>query len=309
MLRGVPIRITLVRHGESTANVVQRWQGQTDAPLSDTGKQQVDALARRISRGSWKPDLIVASDLGRADTTARALGLALESDATWREADVGGWEGLTRAEVAERFGDELAALARGDDVPLGGRGESMGAFDARIDRALATVVARLQDGQNAMVVTHGGVIWSLVARALGFRRKRRPVSRLVNTSLTTLEVDGMRMRLSVYNDTMHLGADATWRGAREHDDEVAVTLVSSTSGITEPLRDVASEVRERLSRDVHELTLTPNALRTTVEQLVSPGPGAPGLARPAEGSLTRLLAGPKRVVLSDYNVVPEDVTR
>lgn len=95
-----------MRHAESTSNVLRRWQGQGDAPLSPYGEAQMAALAARVTerlRAGWRVDEVVASDLTRAARTGRASFESLAIDAMWREADVGAWEGLTRAEVAERF--------------------------------------------------------------------------------------------------------------------------------------------------------------------------------------------------------------
>ena len=94
------VRLVLVRHAESEANIGGRWQGQGDSPLSERGKSQARALAERIARVGLQPDLVVCSDLRRASETARAaFGDAVEVDPLWREIDVGQWEGKTRAEV------------------------------------------------------------------------------------------------------------------------------------------------------------------------------------------------------------------
>lgn len=197
------ILITLVRHGESVANRSQRWQGQGNSALSELGRAQAEALAQRI--GARNYSLIVASDLERASATAGALGRPFERDASFREFDIGAWEGLTRDEVAARFGDELARLEAGEDVALGG-GESYVSFCARVDGALARLRARLGPGDHALVVCHGGVIGSLVSGALGLRGARDlPLARVYNTSVTQLSFDGSgRPSLRVFNDSLHL---------------------------------------------------------------------------------------------------------
>ena len=70
-----PIRMTLVRHGQSEANLVQRWQGQGDSPLSALGKEQASRLGQRLARRRYTH--VVSSDLQRARDTA----LATASDA------------------------------------------------------------------------------------------------------------------------------------------------------------------------------------------------------------------------------------
>jgi glucosyl-3-phosphoglycerate phosphatase len=203
------ISITLVRHGQSLANQLQRWQGQGDSPLSELGRQQAELLGRRLAGRSFTG--VFASDLTRAADTARAIGLAFELDPTLREFDVGRWEGLTREEVAARYPDEIERLKQGEDIPLGG-GESYARFAARVDAALFRLLARLTPGDHALVVCHGGVIATLLGGVLGLRKTRSwAFARVGNTSLTTLSFAGAQApdeelagRLEVFNDTLHL---------------------------------------------------------------------------------------------------------
>jgi probable phosphoglycerate mutase len=211
-----------------------RWQGQGDALLSPWGEEQRVALAARVAQrlaAGWRVEEVIASDLTRAARTGRTSFPGLSLDAAWREADVGAWEGLTRAEVAARFPDEVAALAEGRrDVPLGG-GESLERFWARVDGALDALRARLPAEGRAVVFTHGGVIGALVAGVLG-KRAVRPsagLGRLANTSMTTLHFDAHHPhgRVLVLNDNAHLGADAIAAEERRAGALPVVTLVST----------------------------------------------------------------------------------
>src|SRR6185436_91891 len=65
------MRLIIVRHGESEWNRVGRYQGQCDAPLSDLGLRQAEALARRLSDEPL--DVIFTSPLQRAAKTAEAI--------------------------------------------------------------------------------------------------------------------------------------------------------------------------------------------------------------------------------------------
>src|SRR3954454_18160142 len=98
-------KIVLVRHGETQWNVEQRIQGQGDSPLTPTGVEQARAIGRRLAREHF--DRLVASDLGRAMQTAQEIA-ALTShevvpDARFRERHFGVGEGLTYAQIDERF--------------------------------------------------------------------------------------------------------------------------------------------------------------------------------------------------------------
>jgi probable phosphoglycerate mutase len=161
----------LARHGETSWNREGRWQGHTDIALNETGLGQARALGellrgRDIAR-------IHASDLQRARQTAEAaasiLGVAeVVIDAALRERSFGLFEGLTRAECAERH-PELWTSYRADPrcVPPGA--ESQEALATRMHVAVARAVARCHDADETpvLVVSHGGSIRALLARATG----------------------------------------------------------------------------------------------------------------------------------------------
>ncbi|MDB4975680.1 MAG: phosphoglycerate mutase [Myxococcaceae bacterium] len=186
------------------ANRTQRWQGQGDSALSPLGQAQARAVSARLAGRSF--DRVVASDLERADATARAIGRPYTSEVGFREFDLGAWEGLTREEVMARYPEQLAQLDAGEDIALGG-GESYGSFCVRIDDALARLRSRMDAGEHALVVCHGGVIGALVSGALGLRGVRNlPIARVLNTSITELSYDDAgRATVHVFNDSLHLG--------------------------------------------------------------------------------------------------------
>lgn len=197
------VEITLVRHGETEANAAGVWQGTSDSPLSDAGRRQVAQLAGRF--GVAPPHLVVASDLPRALDTAGAIGGA-EVDARWRELHLGTWEGLTRAEIAARDPDAYAVLGSGRDVAFGG-GERLSDMNQRLTEAFFDLVSRLDDGERAVVVSHGGAVLSLISAFLGVDTVGK-LLRLTNTSLSTIRVSaGKAPSLTVFNDSTHLPGD------------------------------------------------------------------------------------------------------
>jgi len=115
-------RIVFWRHGRTTWNAERRFQGQTDIPLDATGLAQAARAAKALAR--LQPHRIVSSDLVRARATAEALseltGLPVAEDPGLREAFAGAWQGLTRSELEERFGDDLMQWSAGSDVRPGG---------------------------------------------------------------------------------------------------------------------------------------------------------------------------------------------
>lgn len=153
-------RIWLVRHAESVWNAAGRWQGQGDPPLSQVGRDQARRLAARLR--SERIDRVLASDLRRAEETARALarasGAVLELDPDWRERDLGVWAGLEGAEIEARWPEELRRLREGDPTLRPGGGETLAELRERVARAWARVRAQAAREVRVVVVTHLGVL-------------------------------------------------------------------------------------------------------------------------------------------------------
>lgn len=222
-----PIEITLVRHGQSESNVTGRWQGHGDSPLSPEGRRQAAALAERLRGAHF--DRLLSSDLQRAahtaDAVAEVLGQSVERFQTWREIDVGDWEGLTREEVAERFPDQIAALQGGQTIAIGGA-ESWVDLAERARRAYELLLSELQPGDKAAVFAHGGVIASLVGLLFGvLPAKPRRLGNVSNTAITTLRIVGGEPALVRYNDATHVAPLTSWGQERLEGGATVVGLV------------------------------------------------------------------------------------
>jgi broad specificity phosphatase PhoE len=153
----------MIRHGESTWNAADRWQGQGDPPLSPRGRAQVARLCDELASAGI--DAIVASDLARARQTAAtlgdALGLPVASETRLRELDVGSWTGCTRDEIVARDGEALARFESGAvDVRAGG-GETREELRRRALAALRDCADRHVGGRVA-IVAHLGVVRALL---------------------------------------------------------------------------------------------------------------------------------------------------
>ena len=161
--------VYLARHGETEWNAAGRIQGHTDTPLNEAGRDQARGMLEKLR--TKKIGAVVASDLTRARETAEivARGLKLASpavDTGLRERQLGAFEGLTRAELRERFPAEWDAYKRDHaNTPPGG--EPWEAFLERISGCVHRLAARLaRKDRPALIVTHGGVLKALVIASL-----------------------------------------------------------------------------------------------------------------------------------------------
>ena len=144
----------LVRHGETDWNLAHRIQGNTDVPLNRTGRAQARAAGRLLAGREWIA--IVASSLSRARDTASIIAaeLGLPEPTTLdalMERNYGSAEGLSYSEIDARFPG---------DTPVPGR-ETREEVVERVLPALLHLAERHRD-QSVIVVTHGGVIRSLL---------------------------------------------------------------------------------------------------------------------------------------------------
>jgi broad specificity phosphatase PhoE len=148
-------RLIVWRHGNTDWNATHRVQGQTDVPLNALGRQQAVDAAELLVK--MRPDVIVASDLHRAADTAAALatltGLTVTYDKRLRERFFGAWQGLTMAEVADRYPQEYARWTAGQEV--GGDVESLHDLGARVAAALQAAATLAPPGGTVVVATHG----------------------------------------------------------------------------------------------------------------------------------------------------------
>src|SRR5512145_2218093 len=102
------MRLIVVRHGESEWNRIGRYQGQCDAPLSELGARQAEALAGRLRNEPI--DMIFASPLQRATKTAEAIAkyhtdVPFEQTSALLEIHHGEWQGLMSEEVLPRYSE------------------------------------------------------------------------------------------------------------------------------------------------------------------------------------------------------------
>jgi len=188
-------KLVLIRHGESTWNLDNRFTGWTDVPLTATGVAQARESGRLLKAAGYEFDIAYTSVLKRAIWT---LWHALdELDRTWlpvvndwrlNERHYGALQGLNKAETAKQYGDEQVLIwRRSYDTPP----PPLTPTDARCERSdpryarlapgqvpltecLKDTVARvlpcwndtlapaLRAGQRVVIAAHGNSIRALV---------------------------------------------------------------------------------------------------------------------------------------------------
>lgn len=164
--------IYLIRHGETDWNRDKRFQGQTDVPLNQLGREQAAALVPFMQ--SLKIDCIFSSPLSRAYETAQIatedLGIPIQKDSRLKETNIGEAEGLTFDAMEEKFGANGIQRWRSyEERDLDFKypqGETKRQLMYRV-REVVLEIAQTQGRQNVAIFAHG-----MVMRALTFAFKQ-----------------------------------------------------------------------------------------------------------------------------------------
>ena len=200
------MRLFLVRHGETESNRLGLALGQNDVPLNERGALQAEQLA--VALGREPLVAVYASPLRRTLETARAVagahGLDVAIDERLIEMDIGELDGLTFAEVRERYPGLLEEWVSGPgpSMRMPG-GERLVDVQERAWAAVTELAARHSEDAVA-AVTHNFVILSLLTKVMGlelsqFRRLRHAVAAVSVIDFTPKRTLVVRM-----NDTCHL---------------------------------------------------------------------------------------------------------
>ncbi|MFC9814280.1 bifunctional RNase H/acid phosphatase [Streptomyces virginiae] len=206
---GAPATFVLLRHGETALTPQKRFSGSggSDPELSPAGRRQAAAVAEALAaRGTVQT--VISSPLLRCRETAQAvadrLGLDVTVEQGLREVDFGAWEGLTFAEVQERFPDDLQAWLDSPKAAPTGGGESFAAATRRISATRDRLLAE-HAGRTVLLVTHVTPVKILVRLALGAPPESLFRMELSAASLSAVAyyADG-NASVRLLNDTSHL---------------------------------------------------------------------------------------------------------
>ena len=198
--------LAVVRHGQTEFNRRGLYQGHADSALTDAGMAQARLLAPRLRSLGCIPT-IYCSDLGRARRTAELLappGSRIREDAGLRERCWGAFEGLSRAQITERFPHARTGSREANPDYTPPDGETLGELNERIVGALNRI-ADNHAGERVIVVTHGGVVTAFARYVLGVPQAAPRRFDIGNTSLSLFYRDDQRgWMVRFLGDVSHL---------------------------------------------------------------------------------------------------------
>jgi 2,3-bisphosphoglycerate-dependent phosphoglycerate mutase len=188
-------KLVLIRHGESTWNLENRFTGWTDVPLTDTGVAQARQAGQLLKDAGYEFDVAYTSVLKRAiwtlwhclDNMERTW-LPVQHDWRLNERHYGALQGLNKADMARQYGDEQVLIWRRSydtpppsldaDDPRGQRHDpryaQLAPGQVPLTECLKDTVARvmpcwnerlapaIRSGQRVLVAAHGNSMRALV---------------------------------------------------------------------------------------------------------------------------------------------------
>lgn len=183
------MRLVIVRHGQSTANAENRWQGQLDFDLSLEGKKQAESLGARFVSEGFNPKFVYSSPLKRAFHTAE---ISLPDKRVFviddlKESGIGVFEGLTMEEVREKYAEIAADFEQSRNFNVVPEAESRYELRKRAQTVVDFLVKGHSVGDDVVVFTHSGLMMFLVAVIMGTDRVWS--LRIPNTSLFDFRLD------------------------------------------------------------------------------------------------------------------------
>jgi len=173
--------IYLVRHGQTAFNLEQRHHGHTDSPLTRLGREQARLAGNTLlTLVDPQNSVVFTSPLGRTLQTAEIIWRVaritapIVIDPDLMEIGMGSAEGMTEAEMRERWPGAKTASAHESMTLQSPDGESLEALTKRLRRALGRVARH--NAASRIIVSHG--VSGRVLRALHLGLSSADVYRL-----------------------------------------------------------------------------------------------------------------------------------
>jgi 2,3-bisphosphoglycerate-dependent phosphoglycerate mutase len=165
--------LVLVRHGQSEWNLQNRFTGETDVPLTPNGRMEACVAGDKL-RG-FKFSHAFTSLLVRAiDTLTLILSRTgqidcpVSRDHALNERNYGRLQGLNKAEVARKYGDEQVVVWRRSYAVRPPGGESLADTAARVlPYYHAAIEPILREGKEVLIVAHGNSLRALMMELEG----------------------------------------------------------------------------------------------------------------------------------------------
>jgi len=196
-------RIYIVRHGETEWNRDGKLQGWKDAPLTEKGKKQAEALRERLEEVEF--DAVYCSPSGRTLKTAEiALNgkdISVKKDERIKEINMGKWEGTKGEEIKEKFPELYFDFWERPHLYIPISGESFHDLKERVISFIEEILEK-HDDENVLIVSHGCASKVMMSYFEG-----RPLRyiweqpKLEEACLNLVEIEDGELEIRLFGDT------------------------------------------------------------------------------------------------------------
>ena len=199
--------IVLLRHGRSTANVAGVLAGRSPGvSLDDVGRAQAEAVAARLTGITL--DALVSSPMDRCQQTvaplAAATGMTVRIEPALAEVDYGDWTGRALKDLG---GEDLWRTVQAHpSAAVFPGGEGLAAVGVRAVAAVRGLVREFGPEAVILVCSHGDVIKSILADALGLHLDGFQRIVVAPASLSVVRYTPLRPFVERINDSGELGS-------------------------------------------------------------------------------------------------------
>jgi len=201
------IRIFLVRHGETEWNRIPRFQGRSDVPLNQMGREQARALAMALQDEPIQA--VYSSPLARALETANIIkdyhpSIPLFEEPGFIEMDLGAFEGMEPQDWIEKYPHLRKVWQETPSSIKMPGGESLQEVQKRAMEALEQITQNYPPRSTVLVASHNFVIRTILCRALGESLDRFREFKQGTAALNILYKEGNTLWADVLDDRTHL---------------------------------------------------------------------------------------------------------
>lgn len=206
----MPIKLILIRHGESDSNAQRKFSGFQDVGLTEKGIWQAERLSYRLKK--VPVDAVYCSDLKRAIHTADIVfgnrNIDMLINPNLREMNFGIWEGKTFEEIKLKEEAKFTSwIENPDERSIIPQGESLAILKERVMAEVNRILQEHKDKEidkTIAIVCHGGAIRIILCNALNLELKNLWYIQQKSTALNVIDYYDDRGVISLLNDTAHL---------------------------------------------------------------------------------------------------------
>ena len=197
------MKIILVRHGETIANKEQLVLGTSDVPLTELGRDQAKAAAKKISLMDPSPTILFSSPYQRAKETAGYISNYTNLNPIFidglKEMNSGEMEGIKASEMNDKYPDYMKSWRRDHSTARPPGGETLGEVHTRAWKSILNIFDEYNESL-VVVVAHLFPIQGILCNVLGIKSNNFEKLAIDLGSLSFIEIENDSCRLLTMND-------------------------------------------------------------------------------------------------------------